>query len=111
MLNRDDIEVTLISLATKQGLSLNGKDLLDIRTVAVVSPPRTILRDTFPATRLSPLLPAFAWWIRVTAGRSSTQNVPRTEQPQPAAWAMFSAPDLQTPLNGIISPSESESSQ
>lgn len=32
MLNRDDIEVTLISLATKQGLSLNGKDLLDIRT-------------------------------------------------------------------------------
>lgn len=32
MLNRDDIEVTVISLATKQGLSLNGKDLLDIRT-------------------------------------------------------------------------------
>ncbi len=32
MLNRDDIEVTLMSLATKQGLSLDGKDLLDIRT-------------------------------------------------------------------------------
>ncbi|WP_308561812.1 hypothetical protein [uncultured Klebsiella sp.] len=32
MLNREDIEITLISLAAKQGLSLNGKDLLDIRT-------------------------------------------------------------------------------
>ncbi len=32
MLNHNDIEVTLINLAKKQGLSLNGKDLLDIRT-------------------------------------------------------------------------------
>lgn len=32
MLNHNDIEITLISLAKKQGLSLNRKDLLDIRT-------------------------------------------------------------------------------
>ena len=32
MLNHNDIEITLINLAKKQGLSLNGKDLLDIRT-------------------------------------------------------------------------------
>lgn len=32
MLSRDDIETTLISLAEKQGLRLNAKDLLDIRT-------------------------------------------------------------------------------
>lgn len=32
MLSRDDIETTLITLAEKQGLRLNGKDLLDIRT-------------------------------------------------------------------------------
>ncbi|MCX8979050.1 Rz1 family lipoprotein [Citrobacter portucalensis] len=47
----------------------------------------------------------------VSVGCTSTQNVPRTERPAPAAWAMLPAPDLQTPLNGIISPSESESSQ
>ena len=32
MFSRKDIETTLISLAEKQGLRLNGKDLLDIRT-------------------------------------------------------------------------------
>ncbi|WP_134706258.1 hypothetical protein [Rahnella sp. CJA17(1/100)] len=32
MLSRKHIETTLISLAEKQGLRLNGKDLLDIRT-------------------------------------------------------------------------------
>ena len=35
----------------------------------------------------------------------------QSERPAPAAWAMLPAPDLLTPLNGIISPSESESSQ
>nr|WP_242638468.1 lysis system o-spanin lipoprotein Rz1 [Pantoea ananatis] len=29
--------------------------------------------------------------------------------PPPPAWMMMAAPDLQTPLSGIISPSESES--
>ncbi|MDM3285028.1 Rz1 family lipoprotein, partial [Citrobacter sp. Cf042] len=38
-----------------------------------------------------------------SVGCASTQNVPRTERPAPAAWAMLPAPDLQTPLNGIIS--------
>ncbi|MCB4591084.1 lysis system o-spanin lipoprotein Rz1 [Escherichia coli] len=38
-------------------------------------------------------------------------DVQRAERPAPAAWAMLPAPDLLTPLNGIISPSESESSQ
>ncbi|WP_407643527.1 Rz1 family lipoprotein [Buttiauxella massiliensis] len=31
------------------------------------------------------------------------------QPPAPPAWMMLSAPDLLTPLNGIISPSESES--
>lgn len=47
----------------------------------------------------------------MVAGCSSQANVPRMERPAPAAWAMLPAPDLLTPLNGIISPSESESSQ
>ena len=42
-------------------------------------------------------------------GCVSTPPVQKTERPPPAAWAMLPAPDLQTPLNGIISPSESES--
>ena len=42
---------------------------------------------------------------------SSTPDAPRAERPAPAAWAMLPAPDLLTPLNGIISPSESESPQ
>ncbi|MDU2278943.1 MAG: Rz1 family lipoprotein [Klebsiella sp.] len=46
-----------------------------------------------------------------SAGCVSKQNVPQTERPAPAAWAMLPAPDLLTPLNGIISPSESESSK
>ncbi|KPO09497.1 hypothetical protein ACU57_17170 [Escherichia coli] len=46
-----------------------------------------------------------------SVGCTSTPDVPRTERPAPAAWAMLPAPDLLTPLNGIISPSESESSQ
>ncbi len=44
-------------------------------------------------------------------GCASTPDAPKTERPALASWAMLPAPDLQTPLNGIISPSESESSQ
>ncbi|MBZ3799278.1 Rz1 family lipoprotein [Leclercia adecarboxylata] len=33
----------------------------------------------------------------------------RTERPAPPAWMMAPAPDLLTPLNEIISPSESGS--
>ena len=55
MLNRDDIEVTLISLATKQGLSLNGKDLLDIRTqVATALAVKKLYRHLMTA-------PAYQW--------------------------------------------------
>nr|WP_237729909.1 Rz1 family lipoprotein [Lelliottia aquatilis] len=52
-----------------------------------------------------------AMLLLASVGCNSTQNVLRTERPAPAAWAMLPAPDLQTPLNGIISLSESESSQ
>nr|WP_235425979.1 Rz1 family lipoprotein [Erwinia tracheiphila] len=44
------------------------------------------------------------------SGCGSQQPV-RSNPPHPAAWAMLPAPDLMTPLNGIISPSESESQQ
>ncbi|MEG2041057.1 MAG: Rz1 family lipoprotein [Hafnia sp.] len=47
--------------------------------------------------------------LLASAGCSSTPDVPRTERPAPAAWAMLPAPDLLTPLYEIISPSESES--
>ncbi|XTD40048.1 Rz1 family lipoprotein [Citrobacter murliniae] len=47
----------------------------------------------------------------VSVGCTSTPSVPLTELPAPAAWAMLPAPDLLTPLNGIISPSEIESPQ
>ncbi|MET6795450.1 Rz1 family lipoprotein [Citrobacter braakii] len=43
------------------------------------------------------------------SGCKSPPDVPRTERPAPPAWMMQPAPDLLTPLNGIISPSESES--
>ncbi|MEB7925462.1 Rz1 family lipoprotein [Atlantibacter hermannii] len=43
------------------------------------------------------------------SGCKSPPDVPRTERPAPPAWMMAPAPDLLTPLNGIISPSESES--
>ncbi|MCB4737825.1 Rz1 family lipoprotein [Salmonella enterica subsp. enterica serovar Mississippi] len=42
---------------------------------------------------------------------SSTPPVPQCRQvnpPTPPAWIMQPAPDWQTPLNGIISPSKSE---
>nr|WP_312926155.1 Rz1 family lipoprotein [Atlantibacter hermannii] len=45
------------------------------------------------------------------SGCKSPPDVPRTERPAPPAWMMAQAPDLLTPLNGIISPSESESKQ
>ncbi|MEB8293148.1 Rz1 family lipoprotein [Klebsiella michiganensis] len=49
--------------------------------------------------------------LLASVGCSSTQNVPRTERPAPAAWSMLPAPDLLTPLNGIIGVSEPESPQ
>ncbi|WKM71842.1 Rz1 family lipoprotein [Klebsiella oxytoca] len=60
--------------------------------------------------RKKPLSVCIAMSLLVVSGCSSTPDVPRMERPQPAAWAMLPAPDLMTPLNGIISPSESESS-
>lgn len=55
MLNHNDIEVTLINLAKKQGLSLNGKDLLDIRTqVATALAVKKRYRQRMTA-------PAFQW--------------------------------------------------
>nr|WP_143192618.1 Rz1 family lipoprotein [Escherichia sp. 20412-1] len=36
------------------------------------------------------------------------QTRPQTRPPAPPAWVMQPAPDWQTPLNGIISPSESD---
>ncbi|MCK6734035.1 Rz1 family lipoprotein [Enterobacter bugandensis] len=61
--------------------------------------------------RKKPLSVCIAMSLLAVSGCSSTQTVPRTERPAPAAWAMLQAPDLLTPLNGIISPSESESLQ
>ncbi|HFT7877720.1 Rz1 family lipoprotein [Enterobacter roggenkampii] len=52
-----------------------------------------------------------AMLLLVSVGCNSTPPAPMTDRPTPAAWAMEPAPDLQTPLNGIISPSESESPQ
>ncbi|MBH2720155.1 Rz1 family lipoprotein [Serratia ureilytica] len=40
---------------------------------------------------------------------ASCASPPHANQPSPPAWMMQPAPDLLTPLNGIISPSESES--
>ncbi|AXZ44170.1 TPA: Rz1 family lipoprotein [Escherichia coli] len=46
----------------------------------------------------------------VVVGCASEQSVqPCVKPPAPPAWMMQPAPDLLTPLNGIISPSESES--
>ncbi|EJH1758845.1 Rz1 family lipoprotein [Escherichia coli :H19] len=44
----------------------------------------------------------------VAAACGSTQPVcpPQTKPQEPPAWVMQPAPDWQTPLNGIISPSE-----
>ncbi|EHR3741777.1 Rz1 family lipoprotein [Escherichia coli] len=44
----------------------------------------------------------------VTAACGSTPpvQVPCVKPPAPPAWIMQPAPDWQTPLNGIISPSE-----
>nr|WP_318369628.1 Rz1 family lipoprotein [Enterobacter sp.] len=43
------------------------------------------------------------------SGCGSTPPAQRTERPAPPAWMMAPAPDLLTPLNGIITPSESGS--
>ncbi|PIJ48840.1 hypothetical protein BV501_16320 [Erwinia sp. OAMSP11] len=46
----------------------------------------------------------------VTSGCASTPVAnPCPVSPPPAAWMMQAAPDLMTPLNGIISLSERES--
>nr|WP_141220106.1 Rz1 family lipoprotein [Escherichia coli] len=47
----------------------------------------------------------------VVANCASTPSAPTpcVKPPPPPAWIMQPAPDLLTPLNGIISPSESES--
>ncbi|CNL35470.1 Lipoprotein Rz1 precursor [Yersinia frederiksenii] len=49
--------------------------------------------------------------ITVLSGCSSMPHVQsqRPKLPAPPAWMMLPAPDLTTPLNGIISVSESES--
>ena len=51
----------------------------------------------------------------VSAGRKRLQlnaRCPSSDKPPaPPAWMMSAAPDLLTPLNGIISPSENESKQ
>nr|WP_072011880.1 Rz1 family lipoprotein [Trabulsiella guamensis] len=50
--------------------------------------------------------------LLASVGCSSTPPVrPCTKPPAPASWAMQPVPDLMTPLNGIISLSESESKQ
>ncbi|HFD3038770.1 MAG: Rz1 family lipoprotein [Klebsiella pneumoniae] len=59
--------------------------------------------------RKKPLSVCIAMSLLAVSGCSSTPDVPRTERPAPPAWMMQPAPDLLTPLNGIISSSESES--
>ncbi|MGI1290761.1 Rz1 family lipoprotein [Enterobacter kobei] len=51
-----------------------------------------------------------AMLLLASVGCSSTQPV-KVTPPEPPAWMMLPAPDLLTPLNGIISPSGSESKQ
>nr|WP_269212149.1 Rz1 family lipoprotein [Lelliottia nimipressuralis] len=58
--------------------------------------------------RKKPLSTCIAMLLLAVSGCNSTQTAPRTERPAPPAWMMQSIPDLLTPLNGIISPSESE---
>ncbi|WP_414067240.1 Rz1 family lipoprotein [Rahnella inusitata] len=48
--------------------------------------------------------------LLAVSGCNSTQPARTpTNRPAPPAWMMAPAPDLLTPLNGIISPSEVES--
>ncbi|MFK8345893.1 Rz1 family lipoprotein [Escherichia coli] len=47
-------------------------------------------------------------FVLASVGCTSTPPAPRVIPPAPPAWMMQPAPDLLTPLNGIISPSESE---
>ena len=42
----------------------------------------------------------------VVVGCTSKQSVSQCVKPPPLAWIMQPPPDWQTPLNGIISPSE-----
>ncbi|HCN5210836.1 TPA: Rz1 family lipoprotein [Escherichia coli] len=50
-----------------------------------------------------------AMLLLANVGCSSTPIVSRVERPAPPAWLMAPAPDLLSPLNGIITPSEQES--
>ncbi|MEH3196670.1 Rz1 family lipoprotein [Klebsiella variicola] len=59
--------------------------------------------------RKKPLSICIVMSLLAVSGCSSTPNAPRTERPSPPAWMMAAPPDLLTPLNGIISPSESGS--
>nr|WP_259150532.1 Rz1 family lipoprotein [Erwinia rhapontici] len=57
-----------------------------------------------------PLSISFSLMLLLAAsGCSSMPNARSNPPPAPPAWMMLPAPDLLTPLNGIISPSESES--
>ncbi|PEI02653.1 hypothetical protein CRM79_05160 [Pantoea agglomerans] len=47
--------------------------------------------------------------VLASVGCASTPPAQKATPPAPPAWMMQPAPDLLTPLNGIISPSESES--
>lgn len=48
--------------------------------------------------------------LLLSASCSSTLPVRSNPPAEPSAWMMQPAPDLLSPLNGIISPSEVESS-
>ncbi|EHS3159909.1 TPA: Rz1 family lipoprotein [Escherichia coli] len=61
--------------------------------------------------RKKPLSVCIAMSLLAVSGCSSTQTVPRTERPAPAAWAMEKAQDLQQMLNSIITVSEVESTR
>ncbi|MBV4367916.1 Rz1 family lipoprotein [Erwinia sp. BNK-24-b] len=47
-------------------------------------------------------------WLLASAGCSSPPVVTAAPRPAPPAWLMQPAPDLMTPLNGIISLSGKE---
>ncbi|AXF76625.1 Rz1 family lipoprotein [Erwinia tracheiphila] len=60
---------------------------------------------------LNALLKTLSLTLLLAVSGCGSQQPVRSNPPHPAAWAMLPAPDLMTPLNGIISPSESESQQ
>ena len=46
--------------------------------------------------------------LNKVVGCTSKQSVSQCVKPPPPAWIMQPPPDWQTPLNGIISPSEAD---